>query len=62
MNPFKIFTQEQVMGLVRHLLTTVAGIIVTNGYMDSEASVQIVGGIVALVGVVWSLLSNIKEK
>ena len=51
-------SQEQVLGIVRHLLTTVGGIIVSKGITDEGTMTAIVGGLVAVVGVVWSIWSN----
>ena len=51
-------SQEQVLGIVRHLLTTVGGIIVSKGINDEGTMTAIVGGLVAVVGVVWSIWSN----
>jgi hypothetical protein len=42
-------------GLVRHALTTAAGAAAAAGYLaESDVSV-VVGGIMALLGVAWSL-------
>lgn len=54
--------QDQVLGLVRHLLTTLAGMAVAKGYADDSTATTIVGGAVALVGVVWSLVAKKKAK
>ncbi len=54
--------QEQVLGIVRHVLTTVAGMAVAKGYADDSTATAIVGGVVALVGVVWSFLAKKKAK
>lgn len=55
-------SQEQVLGIVRHLLTTVGGIIVSKGITDEGTMTTIVGGLVAVIGVVWSVWSNKKSQ
>ncbi len=42
------------MGILRHLLTFVAGWMVTKGITDAATANIIIGGIIAAVGVFWS--------
>ena len=58
MSIFKFVTTEQVLGVVRHLLTVAAGIAITNGYLDSETAIQLTGWVMAGVGILWSIISN----
>jgi len=52
---------KEMKGQLRHVLTTIGGIAVTNGYM-SDASVQLWAGVVATVmGFVWSWFSKKPE-
>jgi hypothetical protein len=51
-------SSEQAAGLLRHVLTFVAGIAVSKGYIDSETALAISGGIVAAFGAVWSWRSK----
>jgi hypothetical protein len=53
--------QDQLLGILRHVLTTVAGMAVAKGYTDDSTATAIVGGIVAFVGVVWSYKSKKKS-
>lgn len=50
--------KEQVMGLVRHVLTFVGGILVANGLVTEIESVQLVGALVTAIGGIWSILSK----
>lgn len=53
-----VVTQDQVVGIVRHALTFVGGIIVAKG-LASDAYVQeIIGGAMTIIGVVWSIFSK----
>ena len=52
---------EQLSGIVRHVLTAAGGALVAKGYAD-EATVQaLVGGLIALIGVIWSVVSKKKS-
>jgi hypothetical protein len=50
--------KEQIFGIIRHLLTSVGGVIITNGYMSDGGcrNNRIYYG-----GVIWSVLSKKKE-
>jgi len=53
-------TKEQVMGIVRHSLTFIGGIIVAKGYIDNATVTEIVGSVVTLAGAVWSIIDKNK--
>ena len=48
-------TQEIILGLVRHLLTIGAGILVTRGKLSPDDAQTVVGGLMGLFGVAWSI-------
>jgi uncharacterized membrane protein YphA (DoxX/SURF4 family) len=50
--------KEQVLGLVRHALTFVGGLMVASGILTDSISTDLVGAIMTLVGIVWSAVSN----
>lgn len=50
--------KEIVLGIVRHILTAVGGVLITKGFVDSAGLEQAIGGLVAIVGVVWSVASK----
>lgn len=52
--------KDQVLGIIRHALTFVGGILVTKGLIDAGMVTEIVGGAVTLVGAVWSFLAKTK--
>lgn len=41
-------------GIVRHLVTTGAGVLVAHGYIQSSQTEQVVGAVMVLVGIGWS--------
>jgi uncharacterized membrane protein len=52
--------KDIILGIVRHVLTIGAGVLVTKGLTDSAGAETIVGSLVGIVGVVWSIFSKKK--
>lgn len=52
--------KDQLLGLIRHVLTFVGGIIVAKGLVDENLSQEIIGGLMTVVGGVWSVISKKK--
>ena len=50
--------KEQVLGIIRHALTFVGGILVTRGLIEEAMVQEIIGGVASLVGLVWSVVSK----
>lgn len=51
-------TKEQVLGVIRHVLTFVGGVLVAKGLIDEATSTEIVGGIITVAGGIWSVLDK----
>lgn len=51
-------TKDQVFGIIRHVLTFVGGILVIKGYLDDAMVQEVIGGVVALTGTIWSIVSK----
>lgn len=51
-------TKEQILGVVRHLLTFFGGILVTKGVVDETIVTEIIGGLSTLIGAIWSFISK----
>jgi len=49
-------TKEQVLGIVRHALTFVGGIVVMKGWADDVMVTEIIGGVMTLTGAIWSVI------
>lgn len=49
---------EALAGLIRHALTTVGGVLVAKGYLDSGTVEAVAGAVVTILGVVWSLVAK----
>jgi len=50
--------KEQILGIVRHLLTFFGGILVTKGLVDETFVTELIGGISTVIGAVWSFLNK----
>ena len=51
-------TKEQIQGIVRHVLTFVGGILVLQGVVEETLINELIGGVVALAGTLWSIFSK----
>jgi hypothetical protein len=51
-------TKEQIQGIVRHVLTFVGGILVLQGVVEESLLNELIGGVVALSGTLWSIFSK----
>ncbi len=52
---------DALLGIVRHVLTTAGGALVTQGLLSSDQLNAAVGAIITLAGAVWSVLSKRKK-
>jgi hypothetical protein len=50
--------KQAILGIVRHVLTFVGGLLVTRGLLNETLSQELVGGLVTLIGFVWSVVSK----
>lgn len=48
-------SMEQILGVVRHILTFGGGFVVAKGWADEATIATIVGGIITVAGGVWSV-------
>ena len=53
-------SKEQVLGIVRHGLTFVGGILIAKGLVDEGFVTEITGGVITLVGSIWSVVQKNK--
>jgi hypothetical protein len=52
--------KEQVLGILRHSLTFLGGLLVMKGLVDETTATEIIGGVITLVGAVWSVIEKVK--
>lgn len=50
--------KEKVLGLVRHGLTFLGGLAVAKGLLDESLVVEVIGGLMTLIGSIWSISSK----
>ncbi len=50
--------KDQVLGILRHVLTCVGGIVIAKGLIDESLYTELAGGVATLVGTVWSIVSK----
>jgi|TARA_R110000868_G_scaffold29576_3_gene110096 hypothetical protein len=51
-------TKDQLLGVIRHALTFIGGILITKGLVDEGLFSEITGGILTLTGAVWSIINK----
>ena len=50
--------KEQVLGLVRHALTFIGGVLIAKGLASEGQIGEMIGAAMTLVGTVWSVLAK----
>jgi hypothetical protein len=50
--------QVQVLGIIRHTLTFLGGILIMKGLASEAMTEQAIGAVITAVGAVWSLIKN----
>lgn len=53
--------KDQVLGIVRHVLTFAGGFIVAKGWLSEGAVPEVIGAVITIVGAVWSALAPEKK-
>ncbi len=54
----KTMNKEQKMGILRHVLTFVGGILLAKGLVDESLLTDMIASIMVLVGGTWSILAK----
>jgi hypothetical protein len=57
---FYIMTKEQILGIIRHALTFVGGVLITRGIIDEATFTELSGAALTLVGGIWSVVAKNK--
>jgi hypothetical protein len=53
-------TKEQFLGIVRHSLTFIGGILIMKGIVDDTLLNEIIGGVTTIAGAIWSVVAKNK--
>ena len=51
-------TKEQFLGIVRHTLTFIGGIVIARGLVDETLVTEVIGGVLTLTGAIWSIIDK----
>ena len=54
-------SKEQILGIARHALTFIGGIVVMKGLIDEATLTEIIGGVITLAGTIWSVIEKNKS-
>jgi hypothetical protein len=57
---FISMTKLQVLSVIRHTLTFVGGVLITQGTIDESITEQIIASTLTLVGLIWSVIEKKK--
>jgi hypothetical protein len=49
-----MFTQDQILGFIRHALTLAGGALITQGLFTEAELLEAVGAVSTIIGFVWS--------
>jgi hypothetical protein len=50
--------KEQVLGIIRHALTFIGGIVIIKGIAAEAVVTEAIGAVVTAVGAIWSVVKN----
>lgn len=50
--------KDQILGLVRHILTFGGGLAVAKGLLDDTQTTELIGAVITLIGSIWSVVSK----
>jgi formylmethanofuran dehydrogenase subunit C len=50
--------KEQILGVIRHTLTFIGGIVIMKGITDEATITEIIGGIITVTGAIWSIIEK----
>lgn len=53
-------SKDQLLGIVRHSLTFIGGILITKGFIDEGMLNELMGGVITLTGAIWSIVEKNK--
>jgi len=51
-------SKERILGIVRHTLTFVGGLLIAKGLIDEATVTEIIGGVITLTGTIWSVIDK----
>ena len=58
----QIIMKEKTLGIIRHGLTFLGGVLVTQGVLDDALFMELFGAVMTLIGGVWSVIDKKKTE
>ncbi len=55
-------TQDDILAILRHVLTTAGGALVADGVLSSSQLQDSVGAVIVIAGIVWSLVNKYQHR
>ena len=55
-------TLEQILGIVRHSLTFIGGMLIMKGTIDTTEWAELSGSLIAVIGGIWSIMDKKKAE
>lgn len=52
--------KEQILGIIRHTLTFIGGLLVMKGIVEESILETIISGVLTLTGTIWSVIEKNK--
>jgi len=52
--------KDQILGILRHVLTFAGGLIVAKGLADDTTITELIGGLITVIGATWSIIAKAK--
>jgi hypothetical protein len=49
---------KKTLGIIRHVLTFAGGFVVAKGWIDEQTMLELSGGIITIVGAIWSVVDK----
>lgn len=50
--------KEQVLGIIRHTLTFIGGVLIIKGISNETAINETIGVVITAIGSIWSIIKN----
>jgi hypothetical protein len=50
--------KEVVLGIIRHVLTFVGGVLITKGIIDESTMQELIGSLGTTIGLIWSVIQK----
>ena len=54
--------KDQVLGIIRHLLTTVGGFVGAKGWLSDDLITEVSAGVLIVIGTIWSIVTKMKKE